>query len=711
MNKAHRFSDEWIVKAFEGESAITPDRIEHYRKQSVSCLSEQLLLDNVYKEIEIGALVQRVFGLPFVSVDTQNIEKTFFKILPGAQCKRLSCVPLEISDETIKVAMANPLNVTSVDDVRLLSGRRVEVFFALPSQLRKAFHEIDDEETIAYDLLCKIGEAGDVVVLGSPDGKTSAANPKTEAVDKPVIRLVNSLIFKAVHMRASDIHIEQEERQTLVRFRIDGNLRNILSLPTSLGRGPMVSRIKIMANLDLADHMRPQDGRARLQLADREMGLRVSTLPTNYGEKVVMRLLDPKSSQANFEQLGVYKKISDLIEKILTHEQGMVLVTGPTGSGKTTTLYLLLNRIKSPDTNIVTVEDPIEYQLPGINQVQVNEKQGLTFAGVLRSVLRQDPDVILVGEIRDGETATIAFQAAMTGHLVFSTLHTNDTISSIGRLVDIGLDSYKITPSVLAIMAQRLVRKICPSCKVPDDAAKLPADVVVRLKKYGFPTLLHKGVGCPNCGFSGFFGRVPLIEYLEMTDALKTVLAHEKDETKIRQQAIGSGALLPMEENALAFLSNGTTTYEEIIPYLSQKTAADAEAPAASVKEPSAKKKIIIVDDDRGTRFIVKLLLEKQGYQVAEAENGLEGLELLSQEMPDLILLDVDMPQMNGPEMLATVREVMGNLDVPIIILTVRKESALKQKLLEKGANDFLNKPIDKELLLARIKAVMARAD
>lgn len=369
-------------------------------------------------------------------------------MVPEKICRKYEIVPFALTESEIRVAMSNPSDFNAQSDVEALTGRLLPLF-SLPREIDSCLDQLFSADTVIYDLLSRVETPEEILVVG----ETKPEEAQDAAVTSPVIKLVNSIISQAYRRHSCDIHIEHEETASHVRIRVDGELKNIMKLPRHIAMGPVVSRIKIMSDLDVSVHMRPQDGRTKIRIGAVEVGLRVSVLPTSYGEKVVMRILDQRAAEVPFEKLGFAPEVAAGLDKCMTHTQGIILVTGPTGSSKTTTLYSILNKCKQEKTNIVTAEDPIEYKLAGINQVQVNEKQGLNFAAVLRSALRQDPDIIMVGEIRGRETADIAFQAAMTGHLVLSTLHTNDTISTVARLMDMGVDRFKISPGLLAITA------------------------------------------------------------------------------------------------------------------------------------------------------------------------------------------------------------------------------------------------------------------
>ncbi len=588
MSAEHRFKDEWIVRAVLTLPGITSEQINDFRRLAKPFLSQSLVQVGLATLGQLGEAVQKLYKIPLASAVSRDVDKMAVSMLPERICQKLMAFPLQIKGEYIEVAMANPLDVDAQRDIQVLSGRTVIPFFSLPDTIQTLIAEFYSGDNVLKEILSRLDVEEDVEYLGA---ETNDLNTYTnEQIYQPVIKLANSLIAKAVTLGASDIHIEHDEKNSYVRYRIDGVLRRVMNLPKSLAGGPLISRIKIMANLDVADHNRPQDGGAKVLVSGKEISLRVSTLPTNYGEKAVIRILDPTATTIPFEQMGFPRPVIARLENLITAAQGIILVTGPTGSGKTTTLYTALSKLKSEDTNIVTVEDPIEYKLPGINQVQVNEKAGLTFSSVLRSVLRQDPDVILIGEIRDAETANIAFQAAITGHIVFSTLHTNDSISAISRLHDMGVERFKLAPGLLAITAQRLVRRLCKNCRTPSIEKEFDPHIEKLLAQHKLPKNYWKPVGCEQCNFLGYKGRLAVVELLELNTSLRERIAAGDGEESLRQTALRDKALYPMILDILTHLSQGDTSLEEILPFLTM------EAPAKNA--PQERK--TTVPDDKG---------------------------------------------------------------------------------------------------------------
>ncbi|MDD5686460.1 MAG: ATPase, T2SS/T4P/T4SS family [Elusimicrobia bacterium] len=718
MGTKHIFKDEWLLEVVLKLPNITADVIEDLRNKRCAFLSESLV-DS--QKITIEMLERELFEthqIPYFNPDKIVVEKLALSFVPEKICRRHGLIPFRLRDEIIDVLMINPLDFIARNDVQVVTGRNPKPYYCIPSKIEALIAEQFNPEIMVYDLLGKMDEKNEVEVL--QDFQVDKDYTSPEKIMPPVIKLVNSLIAKAVKMRASDIHIEHEDYGSIVRFRIDGFLKNIMTIPRKLATGPLVSRIKIMADLNLAEHFKPQDGRAKLLVNNIEIGLRVSTLPTSYGETVVLRLLNPKSARVPFEELGFKQDIANRLRDILNAEQGIILITGPTGSGKTTSLYSMLNMIKKENTNIITIEDPIEYRMEGVNQVQVNEKQGLTFATILRSVLRQDPDTILVGEIRDRETADITFQTAMTGHLVFSTLHTNDTVSSITRLIDMGVERFKISPAMLAITAQRLVRRLCPDCKEPATLTKTDSVFIEgMLKKNNLSTKCFKPVGCVKCDFSGYKGRLAILELLEVTREIKNLISAGEKEYNIHETAMKKGFLWPMNYDALWHLSQGDTSLDEIFPYLNIMTdikPSKKEYSVSKIHEPAPvpsnkNKRVLIADDDTDVRNIIKIYLNKNGYDVDEASDGREVIDMIAQKIPDLLLLDLMMPRLDGFGVIQRIRSGLGLIKLPIIVLTALSDEESQENVINLGADDYIIKPFNPDLFIAKVNAAFRRVD
>jgi len=503
------------------------------------------------------------FGLPFSERLPETDELLdLINQLPINFAKRCQLLPIGREGETVVVATADPANLGPIDDVRLLFRKPIRVCVAPATVIVDAINRV-------YDMAS--GSASELMDDLDQERLDLAATDLEEPRDllesddeAPIIRLVNSLLFQAAKDRASDIHIEPFERSLTVRFRIDGILYDIITPPKRF-QPVIISRVKIMAGLNIAEKRLPQDGRIRIRLAGKDIDIRVSSVPTAYGERVVMRLLDKSSTVLHMEELGLLGPKLDVVHKLIRQSHGIILVTGPTGSGKTTTLYAALSKINTTDKNIITIEDPIEYQLHGVGQIQVNPKIELTFASGLRSILRQDPDVIMVGEIRDLETAEIAIQAALTGHLVFSTLHTNDSFGAMTRLLDMGIEPFLVSSSVSAVMAQRLVRRVCANCRDAYQPSREEMEEIgITPQRLSNHTVYRPGPGCPQCKRTGYRGRTGIHELLVVDDEIRTLVMKHADAASIRRAATARGMATLREDGADKVL-DGQTTVEEVL--------------------------------------------------------------------------------------------------------------------------------------------------
>ncbi|MBE0500077.1 MAG: type II secretion system ATPase GspE [Desulfuromonadales bacterium] len=494
--------------------------------------------------------------LPFMEKIPDDTDlQELIALLPIAYVREHLLLPLELDEQRLLVVVADPFAVAPINDLSVLFARAVQICVTTPEEIRRAIN-LHYEKTA--------GQGSDLQESGSDGGLANLepADLIDTSDEAPVIRFVNSLLTQAYREKASDIHIEPGERDLVIRFRIDGVLHEMLRPPLK-SHAAIVSRIKIMSHLDIAEKRLPQDGRLGVRIAGRDVDVRISVLPTDLGERVVLRLLDRSSEILTLEDLGLADSGLHAVDAMIRKSHGIFLVTGPTGSGKTTTLYAALTRLNDRERNIITVEDPVEYRLSGVGQIQVNQRINLTFAAGLRSILRQDPDLIMVGEIRDGETAGIAVQSALTGHMVFSTLHTNDAATALTRLVEMGVEPFLAASSIVGILAQRLVRKICPDCRegyVPDPQL---------LKEAGFVavpagTKFYRGAGCDLCHDTGYRGRLGIFELLTMSDKVRSGLMANTDAVTIRQLAIDEG-MLPLRQFGLQRILKGETSIEEVL--------------------------------------------------------------------------------------------------------------------------------------------------
>jgi type IV pilus assembly protein PilB len=512
----------------------------------------------------ISEVLAEHFGLRSIDLATVDVDKEVLSLIPHSVARRYKIVPLEKKDETLVVAISDPLNLDSVDNLRMLLKMNIEPVIADAEDIQKSIerHYGAEEEAVAK-MLEEIS-SGDIQYVHDDGRALTAEEEEEESPDEaPVIKLVSLMIMEAFRHRSSDIHLEPLGRKFRIRYRIDGVCHEVQGPPRRL-QGSVLSRVKIMAGMDIAEKRLPQDGRILIKVLGRELDLRVSALPGNHGESIVMRILDKESLLLGLAELGFSSEDQKTYERLIQLPHGVLLITGPTGSGKTTTLYACLNYINRPDRKIITVEDPIEYMLSGINQVHVNEDIGLTFAAALRSILRQAPNVIMIGEIRDLETAEIAINAALTGHLVFSTLHTNDAPSAVPRLIDMGVKPFLVASALQSVMAQRLVRKVCPECSQPYDPPQYELEGMGLTGEELKEATLRKGTGCGACNNTGYRGRIGIFEMMTVNEDIQRLIYQCVPATEIRKVARQYGMKTLREDGMLKVLS-GVSTFDEVM--------------------------------------------------------------------------------------------------------------------------------------------------
>ncbi|MCL4730199.1 MAG: Flp pilus assembly complex ATPase component TadA [Planctomycetes bacterium] len=550
---------------------IDEDQLEHALKihrQTGKQLGRVLVDTNLVDESELIKYLAINLGVEAVDLTSENMQWQSDAVLmiPERQARRFNLIAFKLEDdkETLHVAISNPADVVALDTIKSITGKSIKVYIASRVGIADA---IDKHYQQQYSL-DQMGED-----LKSADAELVAEEEEDVGVDKealdaasnaPVVKYVNATLMEAVKVKASDIHFEPFEREVTVRFRIDGALREVTAPPKRLVNA-VVSRIKIISNLDIAERRLPQDGRCKLKVGDRMIDMRVSTLPVVHGEKVVLRILDKSATSMDIDSLGFDPMTAKEMKRVLQSPHGVIVLTGPTGSGKTTTLYSFLKYIYSPEINIVTVEDPVEYQLPGVNQVQVRANIGMTFAAALRSILRQDPDVVMVGEMRDQETLEIAVRAALTGHLVFSTIHTNTAVATVTRMADMGLERYMITSSLVAAISQRLIRMICPKCKEPyTPSPALRPQLARSFKQDDVDIDRYRGKGCNFCNNSGYKGRLAVHEYMVMTPKLREMIIDQRPESELEEECLRNG-MRNLRQSCFFKLLDGLTTVDEAV--------------------------------------------------------------------------------------------------------------------------------------------------
>lgn len=741
-----QFTDEWLVPSIE--TLLSDEALKALREEqgSAASLWEILVQRKLASDEQIlGAIAAR---FRFQVADLAKPDPKLISSVPEQLARRFNVVPVRQTDSFLEVATANPFDIDAEKMLAFATGREVRMLLGSPSKIREKLDELYRETETAVSRLLQ-GISSDFEVEQIKEEEEAAASAE-QASQRPILRLVDGMIADGVTNRASDIHIESVEGGVVVRYRIDGVLRQVMKIPRSAGV-PLVSRIKIMSGLDIADRLRPQDGRARISVNGEAVDLRISTLPASHGEKVVIRVLNQKATTLALDALGLADDEQKAIRSLLGNKEGIILVTGPTGSGKTTTLYSSLRTVQSAGVNIVTVEDPVEYRLgENIVQVQVNEKAGLTFAAALRSILRQDPDVVLVGEIRDKETAQIALQASLTGHLVLSTLHTNDAPNAVTRLVDIGMEAYKIAPALRGVIAQRLMRRLCRACRI--EATEPVSQRLTRFVPQG--VTLYQAVGCSECSMTGYRGRFSIVEVLTMNPELERRIGEGATAEKIAEAA-RAGGMRSLFGSGLRHVLAGESTLDELLrvtepPQESQtataapaaprraarggRTAPAAPTPAAPVQEEAPEFSmdmelleetaatdgvlaggrgqgacVLLVEDEEQLRRVMKDLLQREGYRVAEARDGIQALDEVDRFAPDVIILDLNLPGLDGYGVLQQLRSRPATREIPVMVLTAKGDEDNEVRVFEMGADDFVTKPFRARSLTARIEAVLGR--
>jgi type IV pilus assembly protein PilB len=671
-------------------------------------LNEQQALSVLSKELRIPLLDPQD---PEVSAKLATPE--FADRVKPETCWEYHIVPLWEDGASATVAVTNPFNQEALQSLQFMLSKRIDPVLVQEVKLVRLLAHFFPQGNTQHET-SEGGEQLEILPTNVLEENLDAGDHDAPAI----VRLVNRILIDAINMGASDIHLEPAPGGMSVRFRVDGVLQEIIKVPAKL-QGNIVARLKVLGGMNIAERRRPQDGRLRVRYAGQGIDIRSSTIPTSYGEKAVLRVLRGDYRSLNFESLGMPVPVADRISVALQKKGKLFLVCGPTGAGKTTTLYVALNKVQDGKTNIVTIEDPIEYRFPNINQIQVNNRADITFASVLRSVFRQDPDVIMVGEIRDSETLSTTLQAAQTGHLVLSTVHTNDAPSAISRLCNLGGDLTLLSTCLIGILAQRLVRKVCDKCAKRLTAEELATHAKLVTTYSLDPRKLRIGRGCEACFYSGYKGRIGIYSYLEITDRISDAIFRKLSQEEIIRLAKDEG-FKDLEEQALSLLSQGITTISEIRSYLENidapksRSFAELENRTDLEGETGAgtgirKRKVLIVDDNASVRKMVSTLLRKEMVDVVEASGSLEALEMIYQSPPQLIVCDISMPEMDGTEFLKKLKRDKATRDLPVIMLTADDSPEKELELLELGASEFLSKRASPPIMVGRIRSALER--
>ncbi len=743
------------IKKIEAEAArdIEAEGIEQ-DLSAIQAVSASGLLD----EHEIADVLASGLRLPLVNLDTAEIDEQSASYVKDDTAVRCTMLPLRRESGALVLAMANPFDQEAIRGVEFSAGLRVRVVVASRPQLAAAIERAYKLDQALRSLLADIPEASNLHHVKDGPKAIDLEKLASDAETAPVIKMVNLILADALKSDASDIHVEPGANVVQVRYRVNGVLEDVMQIP-KWAQNPVIARIKVMARLDLTERRIPQDGHLRVTYDNVYVDLRVSSLPTHNGEKIVMRILNSSTGLRPLDAIGLSPRDLSALRSAAASPEGMILVTGPTGSGKTTTLYSLIREILSPELNIVTIENPIEYKIKGISQVEVNDKTGLTFASALRSILRQDPDVILVGEIRDRETAEIAFQAAQTGHLVLSTLHTNDTVATVTRLLELDVEHHVLASSLIAVVAQRLVRTTCPDCGGTGTLA----------------TTGSRGRPCPRCRETGFSGRTGVYEVLSISSAMRKELESKSSETQLRALAQREGMTL-LRQDAQAKIDSGATTAEEaarivqvdsrellcpscahpieekfsVCPFCSHvlrsncgscgkalkpewkscpycgwaglevrsapppsppptpaPARVEAVAPLGAIDRP----RVLVVDDQADIRTIVRLTIERRIPRILleEATNGYEALGRIETDPPHLVVLDVSMPGLDGFEVCRRMRSKLATAFIPVIMLTAHGDVSSKEMGFLAGTDDYVVKPFEPAEFALRVQRLLER--
>ncbi len=733
---------------------------------------DRLARRGLMTEEQLARNLSEHLKIPYVNLPAIALDPAVIGLVREDLATRCKAVPLRAQEHSLVVAIANPLDREALRAIEFATGRRVHTEVATLTAVRDALEHSYHLDEALQSYLRGVSDEGEVPVAEITDENADVKSLLRGTQLPPVVKLLNLILLEGVRTGASDVHVESDASLVRVRLRVDGILEESFRLPKWV-QDPLIARCKVLAKLDITERRVPQDGRIHLRYRDQMLDLRVSSLPTQFGEKVTMRILDPTAAPNGLDELHLSARDLSCIRQAMGRPEGMILVTGPTGSGKTTTLYAMLAEIISTTRNIVTIENPIEYQLRGANQVEINEKQGLTFAGTLRSILRQDPDVILVGEIRDNETAEIALRAAQTGHLVLSTLHTNDCASSVTRLIDIGAEPYMLASSLHLVLAQRLVRRTCTRCAQPYE----PDPSQLRALEIADGRDLRRGTGCAACRKAGYVGRRAVFEVMPVSAQIQRLIETKATESALRLQARAEGMKV-LSENAAAIVCANETTAEEVLrvvdvteegsrcvgcgrsveeafsvcphcgnalrmtcggcgmrlqkewqicPYCgiaarhaggtaaAPPTPPPAVAPGApprDVAPPEPRQyRALVVDDQADFRRLISFTLEHSGLPitVVTAASGQEAIKRAQEDPPDLVILDVMMPGMDGFEVCEQLRSSVRTAFIPILMLTALDDPANRARGFLSGTDDYIGKPFARAELLARVRRLLER--
>jgi type IV pilus assembly protein PilB len=744
--------DSWVLAALEREKLLSADAAEQLRRQAPEWVAAEVIRAGGISADVVVRTAARAAHVPVANL--ADIEPTALHFVPESVARQYAALPLAATNRVIRIATADPLDLNAEQALGFVAGRQVEFQYAPPAQLLQRLAELYRPERPIERLVDGLGTARTVDVVGDAAAATPASG-----IEAPAARLVDAAITDAVRERASDVHIEPSEPGLVIRYRIDGVLKEVMRVPPSAA-GSVVRRLKVIANLDIADPLHPHEGRAAARVDGKPWDLRVSSAPVGrLGERVLVRLRDPAARLTSVDELGLWPDEVAALEALVASRDGAVLVVGPSDSGTTTTAYAAFLRAHARAGNVATVEAPIEYRLEGVNQIEVSEKGKFTYAEGVRSALRQNPEVILVGEIGDPATAEAAWQAARSGRLILSILRTRDVASTISRLRELGLDDRVIASSLRGVVAQRLMRRLCDRCAESAEVSSLPPPGRPASQPER-PIAIRKARGCAECGFTGYRGRAAIQEALALDASIAGSLASGASVDALVRAGQRYG-MRTLWESGLRRVWAGETSYEELtrvadepasllepsprpaalpeaptlapapakaarplVPEPAPAPVPTAAAPSAAVSTPAeaAGKTpdglappekpplVLVADDDPAMRVLVITIMKAQGFEVAEAVDGLDALDQAQRLAPAILLLDMDMPRLDGFGVLEALRRRLAGRAVPVVVVTVHDDPATEARCIELGAEDYLTKPIQPSSLVVRVRAVLRRA-
>ena len=700
---SHTLRDGWALAALERAGLLKTDDVMILRGEAPEWVVASVVARGLATVEAVGPVLAKACGVKLA--DLEKLDATAAQFVPETVARECMALPVAATNRVITIATCNPMDLDAEQSIGFVSSRRVEFQYALPDALRLRIDDVFRPERSIERL---VGGLGEQATLQSVEDERAVV-AGSAAVEAPAAQLVDATIADAVREGASDIHFEPTTQGLVVRYRIDGVMVEVMKVPRAAA-GAVVRRVKVSSGLDVTDPLHPHDGRAAAKVGDKVWDLRVSSIPVaRLGEKVVIRLLDPSSQNLKLDAMGLLPDERQALDTLLRNREGMVLVTGPTGSGKTSTLYACLESIRTRGINVVTVEDPVEYRVEGVNQIEVNEKQGFTFAAALRSVLRQDPDILLLGEIRDQETAKTALQAALSGHFILSTLHTNDSAASIMRLRDLGIEPFKLASALRGVLAQRLLRRLCLSCAVTADVSVL-AEAARPPAGWTGPVAIKVAKGCAKCRFTGYRGRFAIEEILMVDADVASLIEKGAPGDQLIASARKNG-MRTLWEAGVRRVWMGDTGYEEVERVVGEPAAPRMTVQMEAITDlPPEPPLILIADDDPTMRMLSGATLSGEGFATAEAGDGIQALMEAQRLQPALLLLDLEMPHLDGMAVMAALRTRLAGRAIPVVVVTSKDDPETQHRCLELGAADYITKPFDPADLVKRVRAVLSRA-